>query len=42
VWNLVSDKESTQGEDIREQGVEPKRKEVTTTRDFNNEEFFDL
>jgi hypothetical protein len=43
VWNLVKDKESIYGEGVREQGVEPKREEVTTTREnFNNEELYDL
>jgi hypothetical protein len=42
VWNLVSNKESTKGEGVREE-VQPKREEVITTREiFNNEEFFDL
>jgi hypothetical protein len=41
MWNLVSSKESTKGEGVREEGVEPKREEVTTTREiFNNKEFF--
>jgi len=43
VWNLVSNKESTKGEGVREEGVQPKREEVTTTREiFNNKKFFYL